>query len=228
MLTLSKKSLSDLRTKHFLFAMNLPRKEIIGLLKKFAPSASSEALNQLIDTGHYTVRGDRETIITPGMATKKLVLIISGSVRGYFYNNKGDEKVIFFRPKGYFAGDIGKIFYNQPGKYTFETIGRTELIAFDFDTFKSACINTKGLTTLLTGIYEEVIYTLNNRVENMITLSNEAYYRELLSKKPELVKTLKSKELAQFMGINPVSLSRIVHRIKNKEVPQEMLPDKTV
>jgi hypothetical protein len=70
---------------------------------------------------------------------------------------------------------------------------------------------------LLNSILKDAVLMLHYRVETMITMSPEERYKDLVRLNPKFLETTYSKHVACFLGITPVSLSRIMKRIKKNE-----------
>ena len=60
---------------------------------------------------------------------------------------------------------------------------------------------------------KEAILRLTYRVESMITMSSEERYLDLLKMNPAFLKNSYDKYVANFLGITPVSLSRVKKKL---------------
>ncbi len=64
---------------------------------------------------------------------------------------------------------------------------------------------------------QDAVMVLTYRVHTMVSLNNEERYIDLLKKNPSFLKDSFNKHIANYLGITPVSLSRIIARVKNKK-----------
>jgi FixJ family two-component response regulator len=55
-----------------------------------------------------------------------------------------------------------------------------------------------------------------DRIESFVLLSPEERYRQLVEQKPNIVNRVPNKYIATFLGITPVSLSRLRRRMATK------------
>jgi CRP-like cAMP-binding protein len=107
---------------------------------------------------------------------------------------------------------------NKISKYTFEVIGDTELLVFEFSDFEKLTLKNTNILKFLLSSYKEMIQTLLYRLESMIDKTPEQRYKDLLDKRPELFETAYHKDIASYLGITPVSLSRIISRSIEKKI----------
>ncbi len=78
---------------------------------------------------------NKETIIAKGQKADRLYFIINGTARGFFVEDRGEERTVFIRPEHTFFA-APEILQNQPySKHTFEAIGQTAVVIFDFAKF---------------------------------------------------------------------------------------------
>ena len=173
-------------------------------------------IQQILEIGEYRCFQNKEKIVRSGENAREIFFILKGMIRGYFVNKKGEEKNIFLRPEYTLTGAPESLFENKPTKYTFETILETHLLVFDFNNFmKLAETNPRILNLYIKGLQEN-IQTLIGRVEMMIDKSPEERYEELLKQSPHFFQTAFNKHIANYLGITPVSLSRIIRRKSNQ------------
>lgn len=185
------------------------------ILKSIYPYLSTADIDALLAISEYCFCQNKETIIKKGDKTPTIFFILSGMVRGYFINERGEEKNIFLRPEHTLTGSPDTLFSNLPTKYTFESILETHLLIFDFKVFKTLLKERPNLIQLYIDGLQENVQTLVNRVEYLIDKSPEERYDALLQQSPQFFQTAFNKHIANYLGITPVSLSRIIRR-KNK------------
>lgn len=188
-----------------------PTKFIQILQKNFSSITVEDAL-ALLEISIYKSCSNRTKIINIGDKTQTVFFILSGMIRGYFINEKGEEKNIFLRPEYTLTGSPDTLFRNQASKYTFESILETEVLLFDYQRFQSLLKERPNLIQLYINGLEENVQTLVNRVESLIDKSPEERYDDLLAQNPQFFQTAFNKHIANYLGITPVSLSRIIRR----------------
>ncbi|MEM6345523.1 MAG: Crp/Fnr family transcriptional regulator [Bacteroidota bacterium] len=155
---------------------------------------------------------NREAIIKAGQKRAEVFYILRGMVRGYFINQKGEEKNIFLRPEFTFTGPPDTLFAAQITKYTFEAIQETEVLLLNYPNFLELAAQYPGINQVHILSLQENLQTLLFRVEGLVDQSPAERYETLLERSPQFFQTAFHKHIANYLGITPVSLSRIIKR----------------
>ncbi len=188
----------------------------IQILKSTYPFLTKLDMEALFEISELKIFPNRSTIIATGQIAHFSFFTLKGMVRGYFINSKGEEKNIFLRPKHTFTGAPASLFHSQPSKYTFEAILETHLLVIDFKAFRQLAQQNWNINQIYVAALQENIQTLISRVEALIDRTPEERYEELLQQNPQFFQTAFNKHIANYLGITPVSLSRIIKRKKLK------------
>ncbi len=201
----------------FILTMENNIKSLIPLLKSLILGAEDEDINAFLKICNLVVLKNKEAIIKSNKKGTKAFFILKGTIRGYLINNKGVEKNIFLRPTYTFMGAPNALFNEEVSKYTFEAIGETELLVFEFNDLESLALKNPTILKFYLSAYKEIVQTLTYRIESMINKMPEDRYEDLLQKSPQFFKTVYHKDIANYLGITPVSLSRIMKRKLEKK-----------
>lgn len=185
------------------------------ILKSTYPFLSSSDVKALLEISEFRQFRNKEVLIRSGQNIQKSFFILKGMVRGFYTNEKGEEKNIFLRPEHTITGAPECLFYNQPTKYTFQSILETDLLVFKFNELKMIGQSHPNLIQVNFEALQENIMTLISRVESLIDLTPEERYEALLERSPQFFQTAFNKHIANYLGITAVSLSRIIKRRSN-------------
>ncbi len=198
--------------------MKLSKPEMKNLILEIFPLLSTEDIDFFLEiTTYKNVRKGK--IITDKVNNpNQMFFILEGFVRGFITDDQGQEKTILLRNKGHFIGDIGRIFYNSPPKYTYEAIKDVHVLYLDYNQFESIALEKPILSMLLINILKEIILVQSSRIESMILMNAKNRYLSLIKNNPDFLKEVQAKHIANYIGITPVSLSRIQKEIKNSEL----------
>ena len=200
------------------YNMKLSEKEIKVLLKNLMPNLPISGIDNLLKISTFEKKDNKNIISKSGNHSKKVFLILKGSVRGYLINEDGTEKNVLLRSAGIFIADSIGLFKNKPQRYTFESIGEVQMLIFKFKDFEALAYKDPIILKLYLSILKEAILRLTYRVESLITMTNEDRYLDLLKLDPVFLRSAYSKHVANYLGMTPVSLSRIIKRVKDKKV----------
>ena len=188
--------------------------QIKQIISSTYPFLKDTDIQQLLTIAKYRTLKNREVFIQAGQNSKKVFFILSGMTRAYFINQKGEEKNIFLRQEHTMSGAPDSLFQNKPTKYTFESILNTQLLIFSFEKIQQLGEQFPNINKVHLAALHENIQTLLFSVESLIDKLPEERYEELLERSPQFFQTAFNKHIANYLGITPNSLSRIIKRKK--------------
>jgi CRP-like cAMP-binding protein len=151
----------------------------------------------------------------PGMVCKEVGFIVSGSVR-YYHIKDGEEITGYFSFENEYVSSYKSYLTQQPGFNYIQALEDTELI-----TFSRAAMDQMLANPLLAYkmerfgrlMAEYYLICYEDRMTSFITKSPEERYLDLLSTGREILQRMPQHYIAHFLGITPVSLSRIRRRV---------------
>lgn len=178
----------------------------------------SDAEWQLLEPhiGHrHLLKG--EFFAQEGKRSSEVAFVVSGDLRQFYPQDNGEDKTTYFYFEGHLMGDYFGCITGKPSKLSIEALTDTRLLSFSYDKLKevfSLSINWQEFGRLLA---EYLALGLEERMVGLLTLSPEQRYLELLnSNKNKIIERIPQQYIANYLGITPVSLSRIRSRVHKK------------
>lgn len=150
----------------------------------------------------------RMPLLKEGETCQKMFLIKKGSVRVWFNHNGKDITTQFFFERD-MATSLESFIYNKPSLFTIETIEPCHLTVFsknDFDNFIATNHAFKD------WFYQTALQKLmvhSRRLLSFIKNKPRERYLELTEEYPHILQRVPQHYIASYLGITPVSLSRI-------------------
>lgn len=153
----------------------------------------------------------KTTLLDEGKVADTLYLIRKGLLRLFFYNEGKDVTFQFFF-EGDFVASFDSLYKRQPSLFSLESIEPTEVLAISREDF----YNLLDQIPSLRNVYEEKLID-RFRVYQQLFLSRikntpAQRYEELLREYPYIIQRVPQHYIASYLGITPVSLSRIRNR----------------
>ncbi|TPV59975.1 Crp/Fnr family transcriptional regulator [Aestuariibacter sp. GS-14] len=153
----------------------------------------------------------RESILREGEHCNCVYLIEQGFVRSWFNDDGNDITFQFF-----FPGDIVTSFESMkmhlPSLYNIESISAVTLKRLTESELKLILKDSPDLNAVITDYLTDRLYRYQKLFISRIKNSPQRRYEELLEHSPEIFNEIPHHYIASYLGITPVSLSRI----KNK------------
>ncbi|MFI0429336.1 Crp/Fnr family transcriptional regulator [Mariniflexile sp. HMF6888] len=144
-----------------------------------------------------------------GRIPKHLYFVVSGFVRLFHYNDKGDEVTTHINcPPGFITSYF--TFINQEeSNENLECITECELLKItknNLDLLTQQSMAFKDFSIL---VFQESLAYNENRSKELATLTAEQRYQKLIDNYPQILYNVPLQYIASFLGMNPKSLSRI-------------------
>jgi len=109
---------------------------------------------------------------------------------------------------------VRHLFNNTTPSMTFQAMGITEIMIFNFRDFEKLSHNNTNIMQLYLQILKDGVTVLTYRVESLTTMNSEERYLDLIKLNPAFLDKTYAKYLANYLGITPVSLSRVMKKVK--------------
>ncbi|MEZ5022374.1 MAG: Crp/Fnr family transcriptional regulator [Chitinophagales bacterium] len=195
--------------------MNNDELVLIAKFTKAYSALSSSAIEQIAQIGHLETIPKKDHFISFGQLDKRLAFVIDGLFRGYILND-GEETTLWFSDEFDIIASYNGILFNETSKITYQALESSTLFVIHYDDLKNLAKNNQEVALTIIQILEQVLGEAFQRNERFILMDAETRYLNLLEKKPKVISRVPQKLLASYIGITPVSLSRLRSRLNKK------------
>jgi CRP-like cAMP-binding protein len=151
-----------------------------------------------------------------GELANEIGFVLDGMLRHY-YTKDGEEKTTYFYFEGHFVSSYISCITQQPSQLTIEALSDCKLIVFSYKKMQE--LFEKSITWQKFGrlIAEYLAIGLEERMVGLLMLSPEERYLELVKgNKKKIIERIPQHYIANYLGITPVSMSRIRNRVIKK------------
>ncbi len=142
-------------------------------------------------------------------------VIISGCMR-YFYLKNGEEFTGEFWQENEIIGSYEGLILNQPSTLFIEAIEDCSIVTLSYPKMKELSLEIKKLDKVIVAILEKFLVESQRRIASYITETAEERYLRLRREMPGIEDRVHQKYIASFVGVTPVTLSRIRSRLAKK------------
>lgn len=153
----------------------------------------------------------------PGAPVAHFGIVLEGLVRHFYVDAKGRESVKAFRGPGEFSAPYAEIILRRPSRTFIQALAPTRLLAFDIDRFETVAADSLELQRLARRFVELHFVGKEQREYEFLQLSAEERYRQFCAERPEHLAHIPQHQVASYIGITPVALSRIRARLTKKK-----------
>lgn len=172
------------------------KKKLLGLLKP----------RHLDENAYFLMQGDRPS---------NVAFILSGIFRIFCITETGDEKILAFRTRGQFIAAYTPFIEKRPAWYAIQALSPARLSQMPLN-----ALNRLDHPCWETATKEYIVRLLiekENRERAFLTEDATTRYLNFQKQYPEIDRRIHNFHVASYLGISPVSLSRIRTDLKKKE-----------
>jgi CRP-like cAMP-binding protein len=166
---------------------------------------AEKALLEICNEVKFHIGTDVQAI---GHTCKTIYFVKEGCVRIYYYKEDIDITESF-EFENAFVARAESLFTGKPSRKAIQAIEDSSLIAIDSNKLFKLFESHHDLETLFRKIIEASYVSTVNRIESLQFNTAEERYFNLIKDHSNILKRVPLKFIASYLGITPVSLSRI-------------------
>jgi CRP-like cAMP-binding protein len=174
-------------------------------------SKDLSVLNSLCLVKHYK---KKELFLKPGMIPIYSGYIVKGAFREYYTDTNGREFNKAFCFKGDYTGSYYDLNLGKPAIVTIEALTDSTTIVIDHKKYQKLVETDVFWLKVSQAFAHNLLMKKFEKELQMLTLSATERYQLLQRQYPKLEQLVPSYHIASYLGITPISLSRIRARKK--------------
>ena len=147
--------------------------------------------------------------IREGQVPTKFAFISKGLFRYYYTDKKGTDLTKGFIPENSFITSYSAIVQGIGSYYNIEALEDSEIVIIDFAKWKGLAQKNPSWQILLMSLLEKGYIKKEKREREFLLFDAEERYRSFLEEFPTLETRIKQHQIASYLGITPVALSRV-------------------
>ena len=158
--------------------------------------------------------GAKELLLNEGEMAKNMFFVEKGCLRTWFLCD-GAEFTFQFIFENQFISSFESLWTNQPSLYTIESIEPCKLKVITKKDFQLTLDKNPSIRDEFNNYLIARLFHYQKLFVARISEKPETRYLQLIKTHPEILKRIPQHYIASYLGITPVSLSRIRNRIIN-------------
>ncbi|WP_137906122.1 Crp/Fnr family transcriptional regulator [Chryseobacterium sp. 2VB] len=144
---------------------------------------------------------------------KYLYFVVSGFVRLFHYNDKGDEITTHINCRPGFITSYTNFVNQNKSEENLECITECELLRITKADLDLLIRQSPAFKDFSFFVFQQSLSYNEKRAKDLATLTAEKRYLKLITENPEILHNVPMQYIASFLGMNPKSLSRIRKQI---------------
>jgi CRP-like cAMP-binding protein len=188
---------------------------LFAAIARFVPmdEADKQLLLPYIETRELI---KHQLFATEGKRCNEVGFLLAGNMRHY-YTKDGEEKTTYFYFEQHFVSSYISCITGAPSLLSIEALTDCRLLVFRYDILHELFDKTQAWARFGRLLAEYLAIGLEERMVGLLMLSPEERYLQLLQgNKQKILERIPQHYIASYLGITPVSLSRIRSRMAKR------------
>lgn len=157
-----------------------------------------------------------ELLAGAGKVATEIGFVLEGMLRHYYIKD-GEEKTTYFYFENHFVSSYFSCISKQPSLLSIQALSDCEVIVFPYSILRELFETSMAWQKFGRLLAEYLAIGLEERMVGLLMLSPEERYLELISgNKVKIIERVPQHYIANYLGLTPVSLSRIRNRVTKK------------
>ncbi|MGH1427177.1 MAG: Crp/Fnr family transcriptional regulator [Arenicella sp.] len=171
---------------------------------------NSYSVFEAIGTPIECRKGD--LLFKQGDMEKSIYLTKSGLLKAYYLTSEGKEFVKSFIQEGELIGSLVACSSAEPSTFSLMCLEDSSLLQIPFADLQSIAANNAEFSNTITKVLIGLAMKKERREFEFLCLSAQERYALFKQRTPNLIDQVTQNDIARYLGITPVALSRIKQR----------------
>jgi CRP/FNR family transcriptional regulator, anaerobic regulatory protein len=158
----------------------------------------------------------KQYYLKAGQVQTAIGYVVSGLMRSFYIDEKGNEITIAFIKENEYATDYGAFIRQKPSKYYIQCLEPSIVVNLPYTAMQEGYDLYKNIERYGRLVTEEVLVQQQTRLESFLFEKAEERYLNFIKRSPDLFNRISLTYLSSYLGIERQSLSRIRKLITTK------------
>lgn len=172
---------------------------------------------QFVQTeGEQFSKNKGQYVFNQGDKKEAIYFVKSGLLKAFYTSEQGKESIKSFLFPNDVIGSLTALYLQQSSSFSLICLAPTVLIKLSFKDILMQAKHDIIFANELNNLLLTLALKKETREYELLTLTAEQRYTKLIQSTPELLQNITQRDLASYLGVTPVGLSRIKKRLNTK------------
>jgi CRP-like cAMP-binding protein len=153
-----------------------------------------------------------EFLFRQGDEDRSVYVLQTGLLKAYYLSDERKENIKSFIQAGELIGSLAAAYFKEYCSFSVVCLEPSVTVELDFDVLYAAKRDDLEMASAMVEHLLNFSMKKERREREFLTESAEERYRMLMDRSPELFDKVTQKDIARYLRITPVALSRIRKR----------------
>lgn len=151
----------------------------------------------------------KDYILEEGKICTTRYFIISGLVRSFYIDNKGNEKITQFAIENWWVTNLESYIKKTPSAIAIQALEKTEIVIIEKEELERLFFAIPKLERLFRIITENMLIATQRKNDIYLQMKSKNRYDDLVKNFPEFIQRVPQYMIASYLEITPEYLSEL-------------------
>jgi len=151
-------------------------------------------------------------LLEEGNVAMEAFFVVKGALRQYFHTEKGIERTCNFVFENEFSTDLESFSKKCKSSTSIICLEETECLVISCSDLMLCLGKFPAIATYFNSLVETIAVQNIKKIQSLLSKTPEEQFEEILENSQELLQRVPQRYIAQYIGVEPESLSRIRKR----------------
>lgn len=151
----------------------------------------------------------KDYILREGKICTSRYFIISGLVRSFYIDDKGNEKITQFAIENWWVTNMESLVKNTPSIISIQALEQTEILIIDKENLERLFLSIPKLERLFRIITENMLIATQRKNDIYLQMKSKSRYDDLVKHFPDFIQRVPQYMVASYLEITPEYLSEL-------------------
>ncbi len=151
----------------------------------------------------------RQFLLQEGEICRNLAFVLSGCLREYTVDHKGEEHILQFAVRDWWISDLNSFLSGTPSVHNIDAVQDSQVLLLEKSARESLFQAVPKMERFFRLLLEGNYVSTHQRIDESLSASAEERYLHFIKTYPALLEQVPQGQIASYLGITPQSLSRI-------------------
>jgi CRP-like cAMP-binding protein len=189
------------------------QKSLISFLRSITDISNTE-IDNVLGIFHTSKLQKNQFLVNAGDIPTTLAFVVSGILRLYYVSDSGPEFTKSFCVEGDMVTAYTALLNTEPSKLYIQALEDSRLLIANFEEYQAVTAKSPCWQKVNQIIAERLFMKKEKRENSLLLDDAQVRYMKFRNEYPSLESRIKQHLIASYLGITPVTLSRIRARLK--------------
>lgn len=195
------------------FMYSPEQKSLIAFLRSITDIPNAE-MEKILGIFHVSKLQKNQFLVGAGETPTTLGFLVSGIMRLYYISDSGFEFTKSFCVQGDVIAAYTALLNKEPSKLFIQALEDSTLLIANYEEYQAVTAESPCWQKVNQNIVERLFMKKEKRESALLLDSAQTRYMEFRNEYPGLESRIKQRLIASYLGITPVTLSRIRARLR--------------